>query len=118
MLEGIFSFIIFTIVGFWILGIVGRFLLKRWVAKKQREFQQQFGGDGSSFQGGFGNNSGFGGTGRAFYGNANFGGRGAKQQNDTQQHKEGEVFLTDTTPTSDKKVNTQVGEYIDFEDIK
>lgn len=118
MLEGFFSFIIFAIVGFWILGIVGRFLLRRWVAKKQREFQQQFGGDGSSFQGGFGNNGGVGGNGRAFYGNFNFGGRGAKPQDSAQQHKEGEVFLKDTTPASDKKVNNQVGEYVDFEDVK
>lgn len=38
------EFILITILTIWLVGLLGRWLLQRWVLRKQREFAEQFGG--------------------------------------------------------------------------
>lgn len=104
-METFLTVILFIFVGFWLLGIFGRWTLRWWIARKQREFQQQFGGDGKTAGGAFGN-----GSFRGFY--ANFGGSGRKKK------KEGEVTVTRTTRRSEYQVGKGVGEYVEYEEVE
>lgn len=104
-METFLTVILFIFVGFWLIGIIGRWTLRWWIARKQREFQQQFGGDGKSTGGAFGN-----GAFRGFY--ANFGGNGRKKRN------EGEVTVTRTTRRSEYQVSKGVGEYVEYEEVE
>ena len=106
-METFLTVILFIFVGFWLLGLVGRWMLRWWIAKKQREFQQQFGGDGTSASGSFGN-----GSFRGFY--ANFGGNPGPK---AKRRKDGEVTVTHTTVRSEYQVNKGVGEYVEYEEI-
>ena len=54
-METFLTVILFIFVGFWLLGQIGRWTLRWWIARKQKEFQQQFGGDGKATGGTFGN---------------------------------------------------------------
>lgn len=102
-METFLSVILFIFVGFWLLGLVGRWTLRWWIAKKQREFQQQFGGDGSSTSGSFGN-----GSFRGFY--TDFGAK-------TKRRKDGEVTVTHTAVRSEYQVNKGAGEYVEYEEV-
>lgn len=78
-------------------------ILRFWIAKKMKEF----GNKGGSA-------SGFGGS--TFYGT--WGSTSQyKQAQNQQQPKEGEVHI-EQNATSQKKVNTNVGDYIDYEEVK
>lgn len=105
-METFLTVILFIFVGFWLLGIIGRWTLRWWIARKQREFQQQFGGDGKSTGGAFGN-----GAFRGFY--ANFGGGGGRKK-----QNEGEVTVTRTTRRSEYQVSKGVGEYVEYEEVE
>lgn len=102
-MEGFISFIFFTIVGFYALGLIGRLLLKYWVRKKQREFSQQF-GQGANPGG--------------FYKQYTWGARQAPGNDRQQKPKEGEVKIEQTASTKPKKVSKEVGDYVDYEEIK
>lgn len=86
------SFILGAILIFYLLGIVGRLLLRYFITKKFK----QFSGD-TSWQ--------------------NFAGQRSESYENKQPHQEGEVFITKTAEKS-KKVREKVGEYVDFEEVK
>ena len=92
-MEGFLTFIFFTIVGIWLLGQIGRLLIRRWILKKQREFAEQF---GAGAAGGY--NAGAG-AGRA------------------KNRREGEVHVQQTDGGG-RKVNRSVGEYVEFEEVE
>lgn len=103
VMEAFFSFIFFTIVGFYVLGLIGKLLLRYWIRKKQREFSQNF-GQGAS-QGGS--------TFRQYtWGN------GANNPRSSEKPREGEVKIEQTASAKPKKVNKNVGDYVDYEEIK
>lgn len=104
-MEAFFTFLLFTFVGLWLLGVIGRWLLRDWIARKQREFQQQFGGDPASEdnrRGGF----------RGFY--SPFGNTAHQRK----RGKEGEVTVTQNTRRSQYEVGKGVGEYVEFEEVE
>lgn len=107
-METFLTIILFIFVGFWLLGLVGQWMLRWWIARKQREFQQQFGSDGTSAGGSFGN-----GPFRGFY--ANFGKTTADSR---KKKKEGEVTVTRTTRYSEYQVGKGVGEYVEYEEVE
>ena len=39
-MDSVLSFIFFLIVGFYLAGLLGRLLLRRWIIRKQKEFEQ------------------------------------------------------------------------------
>lgn len=106
-METFLTVILFIFAGFWLLGVVGRWTLKWWIAKKQREFQQQFGGDAAS-----GNPSGNKGFFRGFY--AHFGENGGTRK----RKRDGEVTVTETTRRSEYQVGKGVGEYVEYEEVE
>lgn len=103
IMEGFITFIFITIVGFYALGLIGRLLLKYWVRKKQREFSQQFG-----------QNPNAGG----FYKQYTWGASRASGNDTQQKTKEGEVKIEQTASAKPKKVSKDVGDYVDYEEIK
>lgn len=108
-METFLTVILFIFVGFWLLGIFGRWTLRWWIAKKQREFRQQFGGeDSSSSRGAFGS-----GSFRDFY--ASFRGAGDAAG---RKKKEGQVTVTRRTRRSEYQVNKGVGEYVEYEEVE
>lgn len=94
MLETFFI----VVLSFWLFGLIIRWLLRRWIAKKQREFSERFGGGQ------------FGGT-----GSASRSGTGSARRNNN--NKEGEISVHQTAPV-EKKVSKAVGDYVEFEEIE
>lgn len=88
-MESFITFIFVSIFVIWLLGLVGRWLLRYWLQKKQRQFAEQFGG--------------------------------AQQQqtrgNRRQNRREGEVSVQQTVRV-EKKVNKEVGDYVEFEEVE
>ena len=82
MLEFILSLLII----FWLVGAIGKFLFRRWLRSKQRQFGQTF-----NYQ---------------------------KQYQENYKRQEGDVTIEGTPANSNKRVNDNVGEYVDFEDVK
>ena len=97
------SIIFFTIITFWLLGKIGKWLLQAYVIRKQREMQEQFGS-----QGGYKTFSG--GNFRGFY---SFGGSGRQNRK-----SEGEVTVEQTHRAEGHTVNKKVGEYVEFEEVE
>lgn len=93
MFESVLTFIFFFVVSVWLLSKIGGWLLRRWVLKKQREMEAQFGGAAGS------------GHGRS---------RGVGTRN---KRAEGEVSVEHTSPV-EKRVNKSVGDYVDFEEVE
>ena len=87
-MEAFLSVIFIIIIGFYLAGMLGRWLLRYWITKK------------------LGNMQGFGG---------NPGGRNAER--DGECRKEGEVHI-DRRRASAKRVSSQVGDYVDYEEVK
>ena len=100
-METFLTVILFIFVGFWLLGQIGRWTLRWWIARKQKEFQQQFGGDGKATGGTFGN-----GAFRGFY--TQFGNNGGKK---AREKPEGEVTGTPNNRQSEKQAGTNGGEH-------
>lgn len=84
------SFILSVALGFYLLGIIGRWLLRSWIRRKQREFAEQFGGRGGYTYDPNGNRD----TGR-----------------------EGEVRVQKNGGSA-KKVSRDVGEYVEYEEYE
>ena len=82
MLEFILSLLII----FWLVGAIGKFLFRRWLRSKQRQFEQTF-----NYQ---------------------------KQYQENYNRPEGDVTIEGTPASQNKRVNENVGEYVDFEDVK
>ena len=85
------TIILFLFLGFWLLSVIGRLSLRWWIAKKQREFQEQFGGGGAA-----------GGTG---------------DRSRRKRRREGEVTVTRTVRQSEYQVRKGVGDYVEYEEI-
>lgn len=100
------TIILFIFLGFWLLGLVGRWSLRWWLAKKQREFQEQFGGGQQT--GTAGEHGGW----RGFY--TNFGGKNAAGR---KKKREGEVTVTRTVRQSEYQVRKGVGDYVEYEEV-
>ncbi len=84
------EFLVITILTIWLAGLLGRWLLQRWLQKKQREFAGQFGGGGQPR------------------------GRSSARRSD---RPEGDVSVQQTAPIQ-KKVNKSVGDYVEFEEVE
>ena len=91
----------------WLVGWAVRMLFRWWLARKVSEFNRAAGGAGQGTQG-----RGTWGTGGA-RGNA-----GGTQNRSRGGRKEGEVRVDGADPAATKKVNREVGEYVDFEEVK
>lgn len=115
-MEMLLSIILSIIIGFWLLGLIGKIFLRYWLLKKQRQMEQQmrnggYSSDGGGFSGTFGS-----GPFRGFYSTG--GGAGGGNPHRDTPKPEGEVTVDKTNSTSQHSINKQIGEYVDFEDIK
>ncbi|MCH5306074.1 MAG: hypothetical protein J1E79_06285 [Rikenella sp.] len=108
-MELFLTVILFLFLGFWLLGVIGRWSLRWWLAKKQREFQERFGGAGSASGGGSFGDGPF----RGFY--ANFGGKSGGTGR--KKRREGEVTVTRTERQSEYRVRQGVGDYVEYEEV-
>ncbi len=94
-MEAMLTFILGTILFFYLAGIVGRWALARWVQKKQREFEQQ-GGNGPYS--------------RVY----TWGSRG---QGNRARKPEGEVSIQ-RTQAAEKRVSKNIGDYVEYEEVE
>ena len=86
----ILTVLFFIIAGFYLAGLFGRLLLGWWIRKKQREF-----GDG-----GFARTYTLG------------------SRNASKPKPEGDVTISRAQAAPPKKINQNVGDYVDYEEIK
>ncbi len=98
-MEVLLTVLLCIFVGFWLLGRIGRWLLAAFIRRAQ-----QRGGQSGSFGGG---------PFRGFY---QFGGPG--RDTPPQNRPEGEVTITGQPESNAHKVPKQVGEYVDYEEVK
>lgn len=96
-MEAFLSFLFFLILGFYVVGVLGRWLLRRWIGKKQQEFAERFGG---AFSGG----------GRGYSWNS-----GARTRRPSP--REGEVTVQQVSRAPEKRVSSTVGDYVEFEEV-
>ena len=82
MLEFILSLLII----FWLVCAIGKFLFRRWLRSKQRQFEEKF-----NYQ---------------------------KQYQEDYRRQDGDVTINGTPANANKRINDNVGEYVDFEDVK
>lgn len=94
-MEGFLTFIIFLILGFYVLGFIGKLALKYYLKRMQKRFTN---GNAGHYQ-------------QYTY---NFGG----QKQSTEKHNEGDVFISQASEPKEKKFKKDVGDYVDFEEIK
>ncbi|TCN62097.1 DUF4834 family protein [Acetobacteroides hydrogenigenes] len=99
-MEGFLTFIIFLILGFYLLGFLGKLALKLYIKRMQKRF------------GGFENGNG------AFFHNFTYGFGGNRQTSQEENHREGDVTITNSNAKQDKKIKRDTGDYVDFEEIK
>lgn len=104
---GFIELMVTIFLGLWLFGVVSKWLLRYWLLKKQREMEQQM-RDGGFAGGSFGS-----GNFKGFY--TNFGGNAGQQQQ--PKKPEGEVTI-EKTEEPKKHVNSKIGEYVDFEEVK
>lgn len=97
-MEGFLTFILLSVLIFYLLGMVGRWALLHWVRKKQREFEN---GNGSTYSRTYS-------WGSARARDRESGGRSARP--------EGEVSIQQTH-ASEKKVNKNIGDYVEYEEV-
>lgn len=88
-MESFLTFILIVVLAFYLIGWLGRILLRRWIARKQQEMAGRF-------------------TGNAGYGSR---GEGSKAR------KEGEVTIQ-SKGSADKKVGRNVGDYVEYEEVE
>lgn len=90
-MEALLTFLFFLIAGFYLISLLGRVFFSHWIRKKQRQFSE---GKGDFF--------------RAYtWGQAD---RSSKRS-------EGDITVS-TTRQTEKKINKNVGDYVDFEEVK
>ena len=90
----ILTILFFIVVGIYLMGLVGRLALGYWLRKKQREFAES-------------------GQARGYSRNYTWGGRKA-----SRSRAEGDVTVQQTQASPRKKINKNVGDYVDYEEIK
>lgn len=105
-MEMFLSFILFIVIGFWLLGIIGRWALRSFILRKQREMEEQFGSGGGSQTFGSGNF-------RGFY---TFGGSPGGSRSSAPK-SEGEITVERNQEPDGQGVSKKIGEYVEFEEI-
>lgn len=98
-MDTLLTVILVTVALFYLLRIVGGWALRYWIRKKQRQFSQQFGGDGAG-----GDSRSFGGYSR----------RGAGDKR--EKTPEGQVTIHKVKEV-EKRVSRNVGDYVEFEEV-
>ncbi len=94
-MDKFLSFVLILILGFYLLGIVARLLLRRWVARRQKEFSE-------------------GKTGGGFFWQYPPRGNNANRPGDNRES--GKVTVV-RTQREEKKVSSNAGEYVEYEEI-
>lgn len=102
LLKGIAVFILYVFMGLLLLVLLGVVLFRWRIRKMQRQMEEQFGQGFGRQQQGYG--SPFG---------SSFG-----RQRAARQEREGEVRVHKTSETPEKRVSSDVGDYVDFEETK
>ena len=90
-MEALLTFLFFLIAGFYLISLLGRVFFSHWIRKKQRQFSE---GKGDFF--------------RAY----TWG-----QTDRSSKRSEGDITVS-TTRQTEKKINKNVGDYVDFEEVK
>ncbi|MCD8073031.1 MAG: DUF4834 family protein [Alistipes sp.] len=96
-METFLSFILISILVIYLAAQLGKWLLRRWILRKQKEFAEQFGRQAGGFGG--------------FYGEPN--GKSRRRE----ASGEGEIKVQ-RTRREVKNVRPKVGDYVDFEEVK
>ncbi len=89
-MEALLTFLFFLIAGFYLMSLLGRVFFSHWIRKKQREFTE---GKGDFF--------------RTY----------TWGRSERPKQTEGDITVSATRQT-EKKINKNVGEYVDFEEVK
>lgn len=97
-MEQFFSFILGTILFFYLFGIVSKWLLRFWLQRKIKQMQNGQGG---------GN----------FYYKSWGGGARSTTDNNTKRQSEGKITITKNGADT-KRVNSSVGDYVDYEEVE
>lgn len=95
-MKAFLTFILITVLVMYLIGIIGRWWLRKWIYRKQREFENRFGNTGGYRQYTWTQ----GGPGK-----------------DGKVKEEGEVKVQKTTHAH-KKVSGCVGDYVDYEEVE
>ena len=90
-MEALLTFLFFLIAGFYLISLLGRVFFSHWIRKKQRQFSE---GKGDFF--------------RAYT---------WRQTDRSSKRSEGDITVS-TTRQTEKKINKNVGDYVDFEEVK
>ncbi|MCD7970336.1 MAG: DUF4834 family protein [Alistipes sp.] len=97
-METFLTFIFVTVLVLYLAGQLGKWLLRRWILRKQREFAEKFGEQAAGF------------------GQAYTWSTGTRRQRQSAT-AEGEIRVQ-RTRREEKKARGQIGEYVDFEEVK
>lgn len=89
-MEGFLTFIIFLVIGFYVLGFIVKMLLKLYIRKIQRQAKNF--NEAQNFSN---------------FGNSNSG-----------SHSEGDVYVSQVSEPKEKRFKDGVGDYIDYEEVK
>lgn len=100
-MEKFLSIILSIILVVYLMGLIGKWLLRRWIYKKQKEFETRFGNPG-----------GF----RQYTWTSGGAGGNASGGNAKPSSAEGDVKVQ-YTERSEKKVSGNVGDYVDYEEV-
>ena len=107
LLKGIATFILYMLLGLVILVVIAVLLFRWRIYSVRRQMEKQFGA-GSEHAGRNAADSRFGG----------FGSFGHRAGSTASQDREGEVKVHRTSGVPDKRVASDVGDYVDFEETK
>lgn len=106
LLKGIATVILYILLGFVILIVILALLFRWRIYSVRRQMEEQFGGGSEK-------------TGRTTSADAGrFGGFGGRSASTASQSREGEVKVHRTSGVPDKRVASDVGDYVDFEETK
>ncbi len=112
LLRGIALFMLWFFFGLLLLAVAGLLLFRWRIRSVRKEMEQRFGE-------GFGTpNGGFGDPGAPFGSEPPRGGFGSSHEEARARSREGEVQVHRTAGAPDKRVSSDVGDYVDFEETK
>ena len=104
-METFLSVILIIIIGFYLVGKLLKIFVPIWIRKKMKDFEQ---GKGPFNNGGTGGANSQGAW-------SNFGNR--NRQSQESKKEEGDVTIT-KTKDEDRNINKEIGEYVDFDEVK
>lgn len=89
--------LLYLVLGFYLFGVLGRYLFRSWLRRQQRKFER---GEGPTFR------------------TYTWGTRGgAARQAHPETKKEGEVTYSRVSRT-ERKISSDVGDYVEFEEVR